>query len=224
MFKIKCDVYIKCFNGIYECNFVNDKVEYIYGWVKFLLKNLVEVILDDGSKEVVNVKKILIVVGGNLYVFLEIFGFEFGINSDGFFDIDKFFKKVVFVGVGYIVVEFVGMFNVFGVEIYLFICYDIFFCSFDLMIQEKVMVEYERFGIYVYKRSLINKVEKDEKIGKFRFYYNFFKGEGFNGEGVLEDVDYLIWVIGCILVIDGFGFEVVGVKIIEKGYIVVDEY
>ncbi|KAK4644585.1 Glutathione reductase [Podospora bellae-mahoneyi] len=223
-FKTKRDAYIKRLNGIYERNLANDKVEYIHGWAKLLSKNSVEVTLDDGSKEVVNAKKILIAVGGNPHVPPEIPGSELGINSDGFFDIDKLPKKVALVGAGYIAVEFAGMFNALGVETHLFIRYDTFLRSFDPMIQEKVTAEYERLGIHVHKRSLTNKVEKDEKTGKLRLHYNSSKGEGSNGEGVLEDVDHLIWAIGRTPAIEGLGLEAAGVKTTEKGHIVVDEY
>ena len=80
-FKNKRDAYIKRLNGIYERNLANEKVEYLHGWAKLLSKNQVEVTLDDGSKTVVNAKKILVAVGGNPHIPPQIPGSEFGTNS-----------------------------------------------------------------------------------------------------------------------------------------------
>lgn len=92
-FKTKRDAYIKRLNGIYERNLGNDKVEYLHGWGRLLSRNQVEVALDDGTKVVVHAKKILIAVGGRPSSPPQIPGAELGINSDGFFDIDKQPKK-----------------------------------------------------------------------------------------------------------------------------------
>lgn len=62
------------------------KVDYIYGYVKFI---------DDGKVEVggnlYEVDKILIVIGGYSVIF-DILGAEYGIISDGFFDLEDFLK------------------------------------------------------------------------------------------------------------------------------------
>jgi len=63
-FKTKRDAYITRLNGIYERNLVNDKVEYVHGWAKLLSPNSVEVTLDDGTKTIVNAKKIVLAMGG----------------------------------------------------------------------------------------------------------------------------------------------------------------
>ncbi|RKL15112.1 Glutathione reductase, partial [Fusarium proliferatum] len=107
-FKNKRDAYIKHLNGIYERNLGNDKVDYLHGWARLLSKNQAEVILHDGNKLIVNAKKILVAVGGKPTVPPQIPGAEYGINSDGFFDISTQPKKVAIIGAGYIAVEFAG--------------------------------------------------------------------------------------------------------------------
>lgn len=218
-FKNKRDAYIKRLNGIYERNLGNDKVDYLHGWGRLLSKNQVEVTKDDGSKVVVNAKKILIAVGGKPTPPPAIPGAEYGINSDGFFDIDKQPKKVAIVGAGYIAVEFAGMFNALGTETHLFIRHDTFLRHFDPMIQETVTKEYERLGIKLHKRSQASKIEKDAN-GKLTVTYK--DGEG--NEEVVSDVDHLIWAVGRIPETRGIGLEEAGVKLNDKGYIVVDEY
>lgn len=218
-FKTKRDAYIKRLNGIYERNLANDKVEYVHGWGRLLSKNQVEVTQDDGTKVLVNAKKILVAVGGNPTPPPAIPGAELGINSDGFFDIDRQPKKVAIVGAGYIAVEFAGMFNALGTETHLFIRHDTFLRNFDPMIQETVTKEYERLGIKLHKRSQATKVEKDAN-GKLTVTYQ----DGDGNETSVSDVDHLIWAIGRKPETRGIGLEEAGVKLDDKGYIAVDEY
>lgn len=218
-FKNKRDAYIKRLNGIYERNLGNDKVEYVHGKGYLSSKNQVQVTLDDGSEVVINAKKILVAVGGKPTPPPSIPGAEYGINSDGFFDIDKQPKKVAIVGAGYIAVEFAGMFNALGTETHLFIRYNTFLRSFDPMIQDSVTNEYERLGINLHKRSQASKVEKDAN-GKLTITYKDDDGN----ESVLTDVDHLIWAIGRTPETHGIGLESVGVKLNQKGQIIVDEY
>ncbi|KAH6983038.1 hypothetical protein BKA56DRAFT_484025 [Ilyonectria sp. MPI-CAGE-AT-0026] len=218
-FKTKRDAYIKRLNGIYERNLGNDNVEYLHGWARLLSKDQAEVTLDDGSKVVVNAKKILIAVGGKPTPPPQIPGAELGINSDGFFDIDTQPKKVAIIGAGYIAVEFAGMFNALGTETHLFIRHDTFLRSFDPMIQESVTNEYKRIGVNLHKRSQATKVEKDAN-GKLTVTYRDDSGN----ESVVSDVDHLIWAIGRTPETSGIGLEEAGVKLRESGHIVVDEY
>ncbi|XXG96975.1 hypothetical protein Hte_003268 [Hypoxylon texense] len=219
-FKQKRDAYIKRLNGIYERNLANDKVEYVHGWATLLSRNEVEITLDDGSKTTVRANKILIAVGGQPTKPTDkIPGAEYGIDSDGFFDIDTLPKKVALVGAGYIAVEFAGMFNALGTETHLFIRHKTFLRAFDPMIQEGVVAEYERLGVHVHKESTQSRVDKDPGTGKLTVHYT----EG-GEEGKLEDVDHLIWAIGRTPMTKNIGLEEAGVKLDEKGYIVTDGY
>ncbi|QYT01112.1 Glutathione reductase [Trichoderma simmonsii] len=219
IFKTKRDAHIKKLNDIYARNLGNDKVDYLHGWGRLLSKNQAEVTLDDGSKVLVNAKKILVAVGGKPTDPPNIPGAELGINSDGFFDIDKKPGKVAIVGAGYIAVEFAGMFNALGTETHLFIRYNTFLRNFDPMIQETVTKEYERLGVNLHKQSQATKVEKAAN-GKLSVTYR--DGEG--NETTLHDVDHLIWAIGRTPLTSGIGLEEAGVKLNQKGYIVVDDY
>jgi glutathione reductase (NADPH) len=197
----------------------NDKVEYIHGRASLLSKDEVEVTLDDGSKETIRAKNILIAVGGHPTIPKNIPGAEHGLDSDGFFDIAKQPKKVALVGAGYIAVEFAGMFNALGTETHLFIRHDKFLRSFDPMIQEAIVKEYERVGVKIHKNSTQSKIEKDEKTGKLTIHY-----EDSDGKGSLEDVDELIWAIGRSPEVEGLGLEKAGVKQNERGQIIVDDF
>jgi glutathione reductase (NADPH) len=216
-FKKKRDAYVKRLNGIYETNLKNEGAEYVHGKAVFLNKNEVEVTLDDGSKQNVKGKHVLIATGGYPTIPKDIPGADLGITSDGFFELETQPKKVAIVGAGYIAVEFAGMFNALGTETHLLIRHNTFLRTFDPMIQEKLGNEYARQGINVHKGTGVSKVE-DIGNGLKRIHYKDAKGEA------TLDVDTLIWAIGRTAEGRGLGLDKIGVKRNEKGHIVVDDY
>lgn len=218
-FKKKRDAYVKRLNGIYERNLAHDKIEYIHGFATLTGKNTAQVTLDDGSIATINAKKILLAVGGHPTIPTGIPGAEYGTDSDGFFDIEVQPKKVALVGAGYIAVEFAGMFNGLGSETHLFIRHEKFLRSFDPMIQDAIVAEYERLGVKFHKLSKQNKIEKDPKTGQLSIHY-----EDSTGSGVLENVDSLIWAIGRSPEVERLGLEAAGVKQDSKGQIITDDY
>lgn len=179
-----------------------------------------EVTLNDGTKETIRAKKILVATGGHpTPPPASIPGAEYGINSDGFFELETLPKKVAIVGAGYIAVEFAGIFNALGTETHLFIRHKTFLRSFDPIIQEGVTTEYERLGVNLHKESVQTKIEKNPETGKLTITY-----KDSEGESTLEDVDTLIWAIGRTPATKDIGLEEAGVKLNEKGYIVADAY
>ena len=222
-FKHKRDAYIKRLNGIYEKNLSNDKVEYIHGRAHLLSKHETEVVLDDGSKETIRAKKILLATGGHPIIPQNIPGSEMGITSDGFFELEKQPKKVALVGAGYIAVEMAGMFHALGSETHLFIRHDKFLRNFDPMIQEKITAEYERQGIILHKDSSQTKVEKltDDPNGMtMRVHYKDANAP----DGATLDLDCLLWAIGRAPEVEDLGLDKAGVKQNERGQIIADEY
>jgi glutathione reductase (NADPH) len=218
-FKNKRDAHIKKLNGIFEKNLDNDKVEFAYGRAHLTGKNEAVIDLHDGSKQTVKAKKILLAVGGHPTIPTGIPGAEYGMNSDGFFEIEKQPKKIALVGAGYIAVEFAGMFNALGTETHLFIRHDKFLRTFDPMIQDAIVSEYERLGVHLHKNSSQSKVERDDKTGKLTLHY-----KDSTGEGKLEDLDGLIWAIGRSPEVEDLGLDKAGVKQNGKGQIIADEY
>ncbi|PUU84386.1 hypothetical protein B9Z19DRAFT_1060257 [Tuber borchii] len=219
-FKTKRDKYIERLNGIYERNLRNDKVDYIAGRGHFVSRNEVEVTDSGGRKTTYGADKILIATGGYPSIPSNIPGAEYGITSDGFFELDQQPKKVVLVGAGYIAVELAGIFRALGSETHLMIRHDTFLRSFDPMVQEVVGKHYEEgLGMKIHRRSKQTKIEKHEGTGKLRVHY-----EDSNGTGVLEDVDTLIWAIGRKpktrdLALDGVEIETNG-----RGHVAADDF
>ena len=216
-FKHKRDAYIRRLNGIYEKNLGNDGVEYLHGRAHLLSKNEVEVKLDNGTKETIRAKKILLATGGHPNI-PDTPGSELGITSDGFFDLEKLPKRVALVGAGYIAVEMAGMFHHLGSETHLFIRHETFLRTFDPMIQETIVEEYERQGIIIHKNSSQSKVEKLSEPGWMKMHYKDSKGEG------TLDLDCLLWAIGRSPEVEDLGLNKAGVKQDERGHIMADDY
>ena len=219
LFVHKRTEYVKRLNGIYDKNLEKDKVEWLHGRAHLLSKNEVEVALDDGSKQNIHAKKILLATGGHPNI-PKTPGAELGITSDGFFELEQQPKKAALVGAGYIAVEMAGMFHHLGTETHLFIRHDSFLRTFDPMVQEKIMSEYERQGIIIHRFSSQSKVEKHPfKPGWLILHYSDSKTK----YGVLE-IDCLLWAIGRSPEVEDLGLDKAGVKQDGKGHIIADDY
>lgn len=215
-FTDKRAAYVKRLNGIYEKNLEKDKVEYFHGLATFLDPHTVKVTLDDNTEVDIKAKKILVAVGGHPNL-PNTPGAELGITSDGFFELPQQPKKVAVVGAGYIAVEMAGMLHALGTETHLFIRQDKFLRTFDPMIQDKIVAEYERIGVHIHKNSSQSKVE-DLGDGNKRLHY-----KDSNGEGTM-DIDCLLWAIGRSPELEKLNLQITGVEQDEKGHIKTDEY
>lgn len=216
-FTTKREKYVERLNGIYAKNLKNDKVEFLHGLATFQDPHTVRVTLDDKSEVDIKAKKILVAVGGHPNIPQNIQGSELGITSDGFFELRKQPKKVAVVGAGYIAIEMAGMFNALGTETHLFFRHDKFLRTFDPMIQDKIMTEYERQGLHLHGNSSQSKVE-DIGNGWKKLHY-----KDQNGEGSM-DVDCVLWAIGRSPELEKLNLDITGVKLNKAGHIIVDDY
>ncbi|GME83973.1 unnamed protein product [Ambrosiozyma monospora] len=161
-FKAKRDAYVKRLNGIYERNLTKEGVEYLFGFARFTKDGKVEVIHKDDQSQVstFTADNILIATGGAPVFPTNVPGYELGISSDGFFQLEKQPKKVAIVGAGYIGIELAGVFNGLGTETHLIIRGDTVLRSFDQIIQDTITTHYENEGINIHKQSNVSKIEK----------------------------------------------------------------
>lgn len=202
------DDYIKRLNKIYAKNLENSKVDKILGHAKFTEDRCVEV----------NDKKyfaphILIATGGHPTV-PAIPGAEYGITSDGFFELEQLPKKAVVVGAGYIAIEIAGIFNALGSDTSMLIRHDKVLRSFDDMISTSVTTHAEESGIHIYKQTHAKNIKK-QSDGLLTIETN-------NGE--INDVDCLLWAIGRQPNTLSLGLENLTVECDKQGHIIVDEY
>lgn len=181
------------------------------GWAKFVDKNVVQV-----GDDIIEAKNILIATGGSAVV-PSIPGAEYGITSDGFFELEQQPKSVCVVGAGYIAVELAGVFNSLGSKVSLVVRHDHFLRNFDSVIGENLAAEMKAAGINIINRSGgITEVHKDSTTGLLSFKTQ--------SAGEHHGFDCLLWAVGRSPASKGIGLDVAGVKVNEWGYITVDEY
>ncbi|CAG8583424.1 1633_t:CDS:2, partial [Scutellospora calospora] len=216
--KQKRDAYIKRLNGIYLNNLAKDNVEYIQGKASFVSKNVLRV-EHNGQSEEIEAKKILIATGGSPILPHETPGFELGITSDGFFDLEEQPKNVIVVGTGYIGVELAGIFNSLGSNTTLITRSAELLRSFDPIIKDTLLEQSKKEGIRVLTYANVQSLSRDSNCGPIKV--NLTSKET---DDVVEEYDVVLWAIGRSPNIKGLNLENIGVQLNEKGYIISDEY
>ncbi|PIK46540.1 putative glutathione reductase, mitochondrial-like [Apostichopus japonicus] len=206
--KTSRDAYIQRLNGIYENLLKKSGVEYVQGWGTFTDDGCVDV---DGQKY--RGKHTMIAVGGKPTV-PDIPGAEFGITSDGFFELSDLPKKTAVVGAGYIAVELAGIMSELGSDVSLFIRHDKALRNFDEMISDNVTDSMEKSGITIVRQSTSKKLEVATD-GSLTYETTAGTFSGFN---------CVIWAIGREPLTKSIKLENIGVNVDKKGNIVVDEF
>ena len=200
--------YIGRIHQSYDRVLGNNKVNVIKGFAKFVDAKTVEV---DG--ELYTADHILIAVGGRPTI-PNIPGAEYGIDSNGFFDLDAQPKRVAVVGAGYIAVEIAGVLSALGTETHLFVRKESPLRSFDPMIIDTLVEVMDAEGPTLHTQSVPKEVVK-EADGSLTLHLE-------NGES--QNVDQLIWAIGRHPATDAINLSATGVETNDRGYIKVDEY
>ncbi|KAL2809342.1 hypothetical protein BJX63DRAFT_365373 [Aspergillus granulosus] len=218
-FKKLRDATVERLNGIYERNWGREGIDLIHGRAKFVEPKTIEVALNDGTTARYTAPHILIATGGRPSI-PDIKGAEHGITSDGFFEIEELPPKVAVVGAGYIAVELAGVMGTVGVETHMLIRGETFLRKFDPMVQKTMTERYEAVGIHVHKKhpgikevQLLRDGKGKDKLLKI-----------INNDGSELEVNELLWAIGRVPEVEDLHLNVPGVKLNEKGYVVVDEY
>ncbi|EKO3423600.1 glutathione-disulfide reductase [Vibrio fluvialis] len=200
--------YIGRIHQSYDRVLGNNKVEVIRGFAKFVDAKTVEV-----NGEHYTADYILIAVGGRPTI-PNIPGAEFGIDSNGFFELSAQPKRVAVVGAGYIAVEIAGVLNALGTETHLFCRKESPLRSFDPMIIDTLVEVMAAEGPQLHTHSVPKEVVK-EADGSLTLHLE-------NGESC--NVDTLIWAIGRHPATDAINLAATGVETNAQGYIKVDAY
>jgi len=207
LIKDKRDAYVTRLNGIYARNLDKDNVEKVEGHAKFVNSNTIQV--DNKNFEG---KNIVIAVGGHPTFPKDIPGYELGISSDGFFELEDLPKRTAIVGSGYIGVELAGILNGLGSEVQLLIRSKALLRKFDREIVNALDEEMIKSGVNIRRETQIVKVEGEK--GK-ELTLNLT-------DGSTTKVDCLIWAIGREPNVENLGLKEAGVKTKKNGTIIVD--
>ena len=206
--KANRQAYIDRIHGSYERGFDSNGVERVYEYARFVDPHTVEV-----AGERYTAPHILIATGGHA-LYPNIPGSEYGITSDGFFELDEVPKRTAVIGAGYIAVEVAGVLNALGSDTHLFVRKDRPLRTFDKDIVDVLVDEMAKSGPTLHTHANATEVVKNAD--------DSLTISVDNGETIT--VDCLIWAIGRAANTSGFGLEKTGVKLTEKGTIYSDEF
>ena len=160
----------------------------------------------------VTAEKILIATGARPQM-PEIPGIEHAISSNETFHLDKLPDRIVIAGGGYIANEFAGIFNEFGSQVTLVNRTDVLLRGYDQQIVDRLLQISLRKGIdYKFHATIVG----IEKLGDGRVKI------AMSGCDDIE-ADQILFAIGRVPNTNGLGCEAAGVKLNDKGAVVVDE-
>lgn len=141
-------------------------------------------------------------------------GAEYGIDSNGFFELQAQPKRVAVIGAGYIAVEIAGVLHALGSETHLFCRKQSPIRSFDPMVIETLVEVMKEEGPTLHTNSVPKEIIK-EADGSLTLHLE-------NGNS--QNVDTLIWAIGRHPATDAINLAATGVETNDRGYIKVDEF
>ena len=206
--KANRQAYIDRIHGSYERGFDSNGVERVYEYARFVDPHTVEV-----AGERYTAPHILIATGGHA-LYPNIPGSEYGITSDGFFELDEVPKRTAVIGGGYIGVEVAGVLNALGSDTHLFVRQDRPLRTFDKDIIDALVDEMAKSGPTLHTHANATEVVKNADDSLTISFDN----------GGTITVDCLIWAIGRAANISGFGLEKTGVELTERGNIYSDAF
>ncbi|QLB21218.1 glutathione-disulfide reductase [Vespertiliibacter pulmonis] len=200
--------YISRIHQSYDKVLAKNNVDVIHGFAKFVNKNTIEV-----NGEQITADHILIATGAYPRR-SSIKGQEYGIDSDGVFELTELPKRIAIVGAGYIAVELAGVMNALGVETHLFVRQHAPLRNFDPLVVETLSEIMQQDGIHLHSYAVPQELIK-----------NFDNSLTLVLEsGEQHCVDELVWAIGRSPATQHIGLETVGVEINHNGFIKVDKY
>lgn len=201
------ETYIERLHGLYMKGLASNGVTVVNGYGTFINETTVEV-----NGETYSAPNILIATGGKT-VRPDILGGEYGLDSNGFFELTELPESVAVVGAGYIAVEIAGVLHGLGAKTHLAFRKETFLRDFDELVINGLTESYEKQGIHLHAFSVPKKVVK-EADG----YHLYFE----NGEKLV--VAEIIWAIGRTPNVSGLNLDKANVKLNETGAIEVDKF
>jgi glutathione reductase (NADPH) len=157
----------------------------------------------------------IVIATGGTPVIPDIPGVALGINSDGFFQLNKQPEHVAIVGGGYIAVELAGVLRALGSEVTLLLRRQHFLANFDAMVREALMEQMLDDGVNILPQ--VNIVEVSQQDGD-QLTLRCDKGT------VLSGYDALIWATGRRANTDGLNLSAANIETDSQGYIPTDDY
>ncbi len=193
-------------NGIYENLLNNSGAEIVQG--RATVTGAHSVMVGDKSY---TAERILVATGGWPSI-PDIPGAEHVMSSNEIFDLPDFPQRCLIVGGGYIAVEFAGVFNGLGAEVVLLNRSEKLLRGFDEEIRDFTTTEMRKKGVDIRLKTNAQSIEKNE-AGRYDVTLT---------DGSVETVDAVLYATGRHPNVDGLGLVEHGVKLSDKGAVVVN--
>src|SRR6476659_5317934 len=214
--KRKDKVVMKNSKGI-EYLMKKNKCTVFKGTGKLLLPGKVEVTGEDGSKQIINSKNIIIATGS---VVRPIPGFETDgqhvVSSDHILELTEVPKSLIVMGAGAVGVEFASVYSRFGAETTIVELLPRLVPLEDEEVSAELAKSFRKRGI---KSQVDTKLEQLEKTDNGVVV----TGKTSKGEDVRLEAEMLLVAVGRMPFTEALGLEKTKIKV-EKGFIQVDEY
>lgn len=159
----------------------------------------------------VTARKILIATGGRPVVDETVPGFALGATSNEAFHLERFPKRVLVVGGGYIAIEFAGIFKGLGAETTLVYRGGRLLRHFDHDVSREMQAGLERAGVKIVLNETIAKIEAAGEAKRVTL-----------SGGAVQEADFVLWAIGREPNTKGLGLEAAGVALRPNGAVIVD--
>ena len=203
------DHFVRDLNEWYLSYLTKAGVELIHGFAHFIDPHTLEV-----GNERFTADHIVIATGGRPRV-PDLPGAEFGITSDGFFELNACPSRVAIAGSGYIAVELACMLQALGADVTLLVRQDQVLRSFDALLREQLMERLREEGINILTRTRIRAVARLAS-GSLSLHCD--------GQASILHVDTLIWAIGRDPNTDALDLARAGVTLNPDGTLPTDPY
>ena len=209
-FLARKDAEIARLSGLYVANLTKAGAELIMAKARLLDAHRIELV---GQDRVVTADKILIAVGGRVWMPSDVPGIELAISSNEAFHLSALPKSIVIVGGGYIAVEFAGIFNGLGVDTTLVYRGTNILRGFDEDVRVHLADEMRKRGIKIVLDSQHERIEKTPAglVSHMK-----------SGEGLISDA--VMFAVGRVPYVDELGLEKAGVVLNGRGAIAVDQH
>lgn len=204
----KREAYIQKLHHIYLQKIQQHGVTLIKGKAQFNANQQVAV-----NNKTLTAAHITIATGG-VSRFPDIPGANYGICSNGFFDLPSLPKRVAIVGAGYIALELAGMLKSFGCDTTLVYRHDNILRSFDHMLSDKLLNHYQTLNIRLKPNHTPIALEKH--LDDLTILCQ--------GNKAISHFDTVIWAIGREADILSLKLNNTKVALAKNGAIEVDEF
>lgn len=195
-------------NGIYNNLLEGPGVTIIRGRGKLVSANSIEV-----EGQVYQGKRIVIATGGWPFK-PDIDGAQYGFTSNEAFYLENLPKRVVVVGGGYIAVEFAGIFNGLGVQTHLLYRGEQILRGFDADVRRFASEQIARHGVDIRTQTEVKRIEK-QADGSLLCHLQ---------DGSTLACDAVMFATGRKAQTANLGLEDIGVKLDDKGTVMVDSF